>query len=370
MIYLDNAATSFPKPISVIKSVNECIRVYCANPGRSTHKMALECAERVYSAREQISNFLEFAHPERVIFTQNATHALNIAIKGKIRKKCHIITSDMEHNSVLRPLYSVCRQYGAELSLFDSSLPPEIAIPPLVRSDTEFLITSLASNVTGRTLSPTSLYDVAKKYGLYTIIDASQYLGHKRLSLSICQFDALCAPGHKGLFGIQGSGFVVFKDEEAIEPLMHGGSGNGSYEEMMPEYYPEHFEAGTLNTPAIVSLDAGISYLMDYGMSNAERRITELTAKLYEALNGLGIILYGCENGIASFSHPSMSTSEIARRLDESGIAVRSGLHCAPLIHQKLGCEKGGTVRVSLSIFNTQNDIDALYRALRDIFTK
>lgn len=367
MVYLDNAATTFPKPRCVIRSVEECLLRYCANPGRSTHQMALECAERVYETREIICDFLSFNHPERVVFTQNATHALNVAILGKVRGKCHIITSDMEHNSVLRPLYSAAIKYGAEISFFDSDLPLEDAIIPLIRSDTSLLVTSIASNVTGKTLDIKKLSMIAKKHGLYTIVDASQYLGHKAIDLSATPFDVLCAPGHKGLFGIQGGGIAVFRNEDDIAPLIMGGSGSNSRSESMPNEYPERLEAGTLNTPAIVALGSGVSYLMSCGMPAIEERLSALTERLYDILNNVNVTLYGCENGIAAFGHATISSAKIAERLDECNIAVRSGLHCAPLIHQKLGCEEAGTVRISLSVFNTQAELDALYKVLREI---
>lgn len=362
--YLDNAATTFPKPRYVIKEVLKCLKEYCGNPGRSTHKISLMAAEKVYDTRELVADYIGLSSPERIIFTSNATHALNTAIKGKLDHKCHVITSDLEHNSVLRPIYRQMQLYGIELSYYDSDIPLYDAIIPLIRNDTEFLITTLASNVTGRIIDINVIFEIAKKYNLYTIVDASQYLGHLTLNMSNTPFDIVCAPGHKSLFGIQGSGFMALGREESFPTLLEGGSGNETYNPQMPSTLPERFEAGTVNTPAIVSLGAGISYLSALGNDFINEKLKKLTTRLHEILYDVGATVYGCENGIATFDMPKMLSREIVSRLDEANIAVRGGLHCAPIIHRKIGTEKHGAVRASLSILNSIEDLDRLFFAL------
>lgn len=366
-VYLDNAATTFPKPPRVIRSVHRLIKNQCANPGRSTHKMAAWCAERVYEARERVASFIHFDYPERVIFTSNATHALNLAIKGKIRERCHVIISDLEHNSVLRPLYCLAERLGVEISVFNSDLPLRKAILPLVRSDTRYVISTLTSNVIGRMIDPAELSGIAKELGLYSIVDASQYLGHRGLDISKTPFDVVCAPGHKALFGLQGGGIAVFRNEDEIATLTEGGSGNDTFNRNMPVLMPERHEAGTLNMPAIVSLSSGISYLEGVGMSCVEERLSTLTKRLRDILDDIGAQVYGCDNGIAAFNLSNISTAELTAHLDEYDIATRGGFHCAPLIHKKLGTDKTGAVRVSLSIFNSNDDLDALYKSLKAI---
>jgi len=367
MIYLDNAATSFPKPKSVIEEVKRCISTYCGNPGRSSHNMSLTALEKIYETREEIADFLSFDKPENIVFTQNATHALNLAIKTQITENCHIIISDMEHNSVIRPLYKVAKLYGSEISIYNTDIPINEAIIPLIRSNTKFIITSLSSNVTGKTVNVHALSKIALQRGIKLIVDASQYIGHLPFSIKECPVDILCAPGHKALFGIQGSGFVLFKSTKAYETLLEGGSGSDSFNLDMPKTLPERLEAGTLNTPAIVSLCEGIRYLKQFGLDNVKHRIELLTDRLKSILDQPDIISYGCENGIAAFRKARISPEEIAYRLNLSGIAVRSGIHCAPLIHKKLGTVNGGLVRVSLSIMNTEKQLDKLYSELKTI---
>ena len=364
IVYLDNAATSFPKPPQVMRAVSDLVRCYCANPGRSTHAMSIKCAEIVYSTREAIASILNFNHPEQVVFTQNATHALNLAIKGKIRNKCHIITSDIEHNSVLRPLYKQAEELGAEISVYDTDKPLNDAIVPLIRENTAYIVSSLASNVTGKVIDPVQLHKIAREHNLYTIIDASQYIGHLPLDLSITPFDIVCAPGHKALFGLQGGGFAVLQKPEELYTVIDGGSGTDTLNRGMPGALPERYEAGTLNMPAIVSLNEGIKYLTQMTTEKVHKQIQDLTLRLGEVLNSVNARVFGCNNGIASFEINGMSSHVLAGYLDECGIATRSGLHCAPLIHKKLGTEEKGTVRVSLSVMNTVNDLDALYNAL------
>lgn len=367
MIYFDNAATSYPKPRSVIKASVRCLKEYCANPGRSTHDMAVRSAEAVYETREIIADYIGFASPERIAFTSNATHALNIAIKGLINHRCHVIVSDMEHNSVMRPLEAVARKYGVEISVYDTDLPLREAIIPLVRPDTEFLVTSIASNVTGKTLSVREISEITRACSIKVIVDASQYLGHKRVDLSATPLDVICAPGHKGLLGIQGSGFIAVGESVDPDDLMQGGSGGDTFRPEMPDYLPEKLEAGTLNVPAIVALGAGVRYLREYGYERIENVLSRLTDRLYNTLLSVGATIYGCGNGIAAFELPGISPSSLSGMLDMSGIATRSGLHCAPGIHRKLGTDKYGCVRVSLSIFNTETELDMLYNALNAV---
>ncbi len=366
MIYFDNAATSYPKPRSVIKATERCLKEYCANPGRSTHDMAVRSAEAVYETREIVADYIGFGCPERIAFTSNATHALNIAIKGLINHRCHVIVSDMEHNSVMRPLEAVARKYGVEISVYDTDLPLRDAIISLVRPDTEFLVTSVASNVTGKVLGVREISEIARECAIKVIVDASQYLGHKRVDLSSTPIDVICAPGHKALLGIQGSGFIAVSESVNPEDLMQGGSGGDTFRLEMPDYLPERLEAGTLNVPAIAALGAGIKYLQAYGYERIESTLSGLTDRLYNILSSVGATVYGCENGIAAFELPGIPPSSLSKMLDMSGIATRSGLHCAPGMHRKLGTDKYGCVRASLSVFNTEAELDALYRVLID----
>ena len=367
LVYLDNAATTFPKPRSVIESAYECVTEYCANPGRSVHRLAIKVSEKIYETRERIATYLGLSSPERVVFTSNATQALNIAIQGSIDHKCHVIISDIEHNSVLRPINLLRGKYGVKYSTFNSDTDILTSIGFVIRPDTEYLITTLQSNVTGKIIDPIEIYRAAKKYKLKVIIDASQYLGHMQLDLASTPFDMICAPGHKGLMGLQGSGILVVPGDLLPKPLIYGGSGSNSIDRAMPEYMPDRYEAGTLNAPSIISLGAGVEYLTQLGDDYIRERLTGLTNRLREILLSVGVRLYGCEGGIACFGFEGMSSSYLAALLDEHGIATRSGLHCAPSIHEKLGTLQNGLVRASLSIHNTDVDLDYLYKSLLHI---
>lgn len=370
MIYLDNAATTFPKPERVIREVTEYLRKYCGNPGRSGSFLSVYSAERVFECRELISTFLDFPYPENVAFTQNATHALNIAIKGYIQSACHCIISDLEHNSVIRPLSSVLQRLGGSYSVYNSDLPLYDAITPLIREDTRLIISTLSSNVTGKCINLNEISEIARINKLGLIIDASQYIGHAPLSLKDIEFDMLCAPGHKALFGLQGSGFVLFKRKIPYPTLLEGGSGSNTSDVYMPTYLPERFEAGTLNTPAIVGLAEGIKFINEYGIYNVQSKIKALTDELSSMLESFGdrIRVLGVNNGIATFNLAGVSASRVEQFFNQEQIYVRSGLHCAPLIHKKLGTDIIGAVRVSLSVFNTYSDIESLYSALLKIF--
>lgn len=368
MIYLDNAATSFPKPKNVIGEVTRCITRYCGNPGRSSHRLAMAAADKIFETRELIADFLNYKKCENVVFTPNATYALNLVIKGLVKEGCHCIVSDLEHNSVLRPLYKSLEKCHGEMSVFDSSKPVEESLIPLIRPNTKIIISTLCSNVTGSFVNLHDLSAIAKEYGLELILDASQYLGHAPLDLDGIHFTALCSAGHKGLFGIQGSAFAIINCSDLFDTLTEGGSGVDSFSKSMPMLLPERYESGTLPTPAIVGLNAGIRFINEIGISNIEKRLSDLTALLSHELCAIGsITLYGAQSGIAAFNISTYPSSFVSNELDKYDIATRSGFHCAPLIHKKLGTEKTGAIRASLSYFNTENDIYRLRKALRDI---
>ena len=368
IIYLDNAATSFPKPRCVIREVRKCITEYCGNPGRSSHSLALRSSEKIYEARENIARLLNYDHPENIIFTMNATHGLNIAIKGIINSKMHAIISDLEHNSVIRPLKRVLNQYGGEISVYNSDMSLNESIKPLIKEDTGALISTLSSNVTGKAIAPYILSEISLNYNLPLIIDASQYTGHLPLDLSKCHFDALVSPGHKALFGLQGSGFIIINSKRLQNTIIEGGSGFDTLNADMPLLLPERYEAGTPATPAIVGLSRGIEYILDYGIDNIKLKINELTSRTEDILSDFkSIRIFGASNGIVSFLVEGQPSSVTSGMLSNLGIATRSGLHCAPLIHRKLGTIETGLVRISFSIFNTKREIDKLYKSLKEI---
>ena len=368
MIYLDNAATSFPKPRCVLEELAACVRKYCGNPGRSSHALSVKAAEIIYDTRERISNFLGHPTPESVVFTYNATYAINLALKSFIRKKCHVITSDIEHNAVVRPLNELAKTHGVEYSVFSTEGNLEGNIERLLREDTICIISTLASNVTGKRIDIDLLSKISQKHGLYLIIDASQAAGHTRIDLSQTPCDVLCAPGHKSLFGIQGCGFAIFADTKRRYTLFEGGSGSDSKSTEMPLLLPEGYEAGTLGTPAIAALGSGIKFLSDIGIDEISKKISKLTEATKERIISVKeSVLYPSEGGIVSFNLAGLPSSLIARELDKSGVSVRAGLHCAPSAHKKLGTLDSGTVRISLSYLNTKRDIDLFWRALSKI---
>lgn len=368
MIYLDNAATSFPKPAIVLDEVNYCLKKYCGNPGRSSHKLSQQSGEAVYTARERVASHLGLSEPESIIFTYNATYALNIAIKSLIKEGSHILTSDFEHNSVIRPLEALKKSRGIEYSSFSAGDDLIASLQSALRPNTKGIVCSIASNVTGEGLPLEVLSDFASKNSLLLIIDASQAVGHIPIDLSKTPCTALCAPGHKGLFGIQGSGFLYMNSKAAADSFIEGGSGSDSLSKDMPLLLPEKYEGGTLSTPAIVSLSAGIKYIDRVGVNNIKERLDRLTNRTRELLSEIkGIKLYRSGSGLISFNIDDIPSSLLAASLDDQGICVRGGLHCAPSAHKKLGTLKQGAVRVSFSYLNRDEDADKLYLAIKKI---
>ena len=369
MIYLDNAATTAKKPHSVLRDIKRNIKRQYGNPGRGSHTLSVRAGEVIYDTSEALSALLSAPCPENVVFTYNATYALNIAIKAMVREKCHIIISDMEHNSVYRPVIALCEQYGCEYSVFNTAAKSILSeIEGLIRSDTKILISTLSSNVNGREVPLEALSYVRRKHGIKLVIDASQAIGHKRINLSESPCDALCAPGHKALFGLQGTGFIYFDENFDGKTIIEGGSGNESANINMPRLLPERFEAGTLSTPAIASLKAGIKYIENIGIERIEAKIVYLTNALLDRLSSVKSVgMLDGNNGVVSFNLKGTDCERVAWLLNARGIFVRSGLHCAPLAHKAIGTLESGTVRVSLSVLNTEKELDIFYRAITEI---
>ena len=375
MIYLDNAASSFPKPASVAAAMRTAVTEYGGNPGRSGHAVSLRAAETVYACRTDVAELFG-ASPENVVFTQNATHALNIAIFGCLRPGDHVVMSDLEHNSVLRPVYrlheSGVRYDVAPVNMLDDDATVE-AYRRAIRPETKMLIATAASNLLGLRLPVRRLGALAKEHGLIFVVDAAQAAGNQELSLARDSIDILCAPGHKGLYGPQGSGVMVLSGRVFPEPLMAGGSGNLSVQQHMPDESPERYEAGTLNTPAIAGLRAGLAAVRAAGIEEVASRELALTRYLYQLLAMQPHVeLYAGKPderfaGILAFNVKGRHSNEVADYMDRGGVCVRGGLHCAPLAHKKLGTLERGAVRVSVGMFNTQKQMEKLAYFLKKI---
>lgn len=369
MIYLDNAATTYPKPKSLIRAIRRNVKKPYGNPGRGSHALSIHAAEAIYEAREAVADFLDFPGPERIVFTSGATHALNVAMKGSIPDGSHVLISDLEHNSVFRPIETLSRERGVVYDIFSTKGDIEANINRKLRPETRFIVTTLASNVTGKRIPLEILSKIRAERGICVIADAAQLIGHHRISLRETPIDILCAPGHKGLFGWMGAGFLVIGGDTVPSPIFDGGSGSHSRLSTMPQELPDRLEAGTLPLCPILSIKNGIDYLKNLGWAEIHSRMKAMTDLLTDRIDSLKSIerISDTDLGICSIRHKSLSTEALADHLIREGIYVRSGLHCAPLAHQAYGTIESGTVRISLSILNTRRDIDSLYKVLCSI---
>lgn len=359
MIYFDNAATGGKKPLAVQNAVIAALRA-SANPGRSGHRLSVACAEEVYRCRCALSDYFHGYGPDRVVFTKNCTEALNIAIFSAARN-CHVVTTELEHNSVLRPLaylknHTVC-------PLNEGRLDPE-RIKSLLTPETKAVIVTLASNVTGYAPDIAAIKSLLPE-DVLLLCDGAQACGHVDVDMQALGIDALAVAGHKGMCGIQGTGVLLFSERFQPSPILYGGTGTESFSTAMPDYYPERLEAGTLNFPAIAALHEGISYLKTHAAA-ARKSVFALTRQLCAGLEK-SVILYSRPNpyGIVAFASEKKSSEQIAFELSEYyDIAVRGGLHCAPLVHRAVDRTEGGSVRVSVSEWNTPREVDRLLYAL------
>ncbi len=378
MIYFDNAATSFPKPRRVAEEQLRCMQIYGGNPGRGSHALALAAAEKIYECREELASFFGSSNPENVIFTMNTTMALNLAIKGLLKKGDHILISDMEHNAVFRPIYKLAREGIITYDVFETfpTLPyrtPEMicaSILEKLRPNTRMLVCAHASNICSATLPLAEIGALCRQKGVLFVVDAAQSAGHLPIDVTSMQIDALCAPGHKGLWGPQGSGILVLGDGIVADTLLEGGSGYNSLEGNMPNESPERYEAGTLPTPAIAGLLEGVREVKQLGLSHIHAHECALIARLYERLAAMPkVSLYAPHHagGVLLFSIQDVSSDRVGSFLNDRGFCVRTGFHCAALAHATLGTPPSGAIRVSPSLFNTMAQIDAIADTLKEL---
>ena len=374
--YFDNSATSFPKPESVYQSVEKAVRFYGANPGRGGHRMAVEASKAIYEAREKVAAFFNIKNPLQIAFTYNSTYALNFAIKGVIPEEAHIITTSLEHNSVLRPIFYEKDENLANVSIIQPSEDGNIHSQDVIsamKSDTKAVIITHMSNVTGAIVDLSTIAAEARKRNILTIVDVSQSAGFLDIDVEKMKIDILCFTGHKSLFGIQGTGGIYIREGIEFSPLIEGGTGSFSKMKRQPRSMPEALEAGTLNTLGIVSLGAGIDFINSIGLENIRKHEICLTTKFIEGLKDIKeIIIYGPkERGpVVTINIEGVDSGDLAAYLDEEyGILTRAGIHCAPLAHEAMHSGENGGVRFSFGYFNTEEDIDYAINSLRNILS-
>ena len=368
MIYFDNAATGGFKPDEVINATLSAMK-FCANPGRSGHKLSLACLERVYACRKILCEFFGAYDCDRVIFTKNCTEALNTVILGTLEEGDEVVTTVAEHNSVLRPLhYLEGKGVHSKYTPLDKEGNIDIsALKSLVTPNTRAVIITLASNVTG-TSPDISAVRSAIPDDCLLICDGAQACGHIKTDMKASKIDALAVAGHKGMLAIQGSGALLFSERINPRPVTFGGTGSESNNLNMPDFYPDRLESGTLSYPAIISLGEGALYLKSKMEENGHK-VLKYTQILHEGLSLIkGVNLYSKPNpfGIVCFSLENLQSELAAFRLsDEYSICVRGGLHCAPFMHQALKSE--GLIRASVSPFNSQNECEIFLNAVSEI---
>ncbi len=379
MIYFDNPATSWPKPPQVKEAMNRFMEEVGANPGRSGHVLSIEAARIIYEAREALSVLFHVKDSSRIVFTLNATESINLALKGLLKYKDHVITSSMEHNSVMRPLRDLEKR-GIGLTVVpcfeDGTLDPR-EVEKQIQSTTKMIVLNHASNVTGTLLPIIEVGKIARAYNLLFLVDAAQTAGAYPIDVEKDGIDLLVFTGHKSLYGPQGTGGLVIGErinEKEMTPLKQGGTGSRSEFEEQPDFLPDRFESGTPNGVGIAGLLAGIQFVLGKGVGQIRQNESTLLEKLIMGLKKIPQVkLYGParqEDRIAtlSFNFTNLSPSDGASRLEkEFGILCRPGLHCAPAAHHTMGTFPEGTIRFGLSIFNIEADIETAIQAIFQI---
>lgn len=378
LIYLDNAATGFPKPRETTDAMLGFMKEVGGNAGRGAHPLSMAAAEGIFECRAKLARLFGATGADRVCFTLNTTHGLNLCVKGLLKRGDHVLISDMEHNAVYRPLYRLRAQGQIELDVFplmgrDGELTDEdicAGIEKRIRRNTRMLVCSGAGNISSLASPLGAIGAICRRNGILFVVDGAQCAGHRAITLEEQGIDALCVPAHKGLLGPQGCGAVILGEKIAPQTLIEGGNGVDSLEGAMSFEMPERYEAGTLPAPAIFGLSAGLDVLCRLGIERIDEHEKILFRKAREGLESMdGIRIYTPrrEGAVLLFNMEGYASEQVAELLGERGICVRGGYHCCALGHKTLGTDRGGAVRISFGPFNSSSDIDALLDAIREI---
>jgi cysteine desulfurase / selenocysteine lyase len=376
MIYLDNAATSFPKPEETLQHLSHFVSSVGGNPGRSGHPLSIEAARIIFQAREKLTAFINGKHSERLIFTHNGTESLNLAILGLVQEHDHVITTSMEHNSVMRPLDFLQKEKKVEVSIAPCSPTGELDLAKLktsLKKNTRAVIINHGSNVIG---TVQSIRQVREAIGETTlIVDACQTIGNTSIDIQAQGMDIICFSCHKSLFGVQGLGALYMRKGINLQPLEFGGTGSKSESTRQPEMLPDKYESGTPNTPGIAALLGGLTFIEKTGLSaiiEKKKSIRNYTLSMLSEIDDL--IVYGHPSGsslpIISINIKGVSPSDVGTACNRAGICVRVGLHCAPVAHRTIGSFPQGTVRISPGYFTREEEIDRLAEVLKALVRK
>lgn len=375
MIYMDNAATTLKKPQEVIDAVVQAM-TSMGNAGRGANEAALGAARMIYTAREKLCHFFGGDQPSRLVFTNNSTESLNVSLKGLLNPGDHVITTVLEHNSVLRPLYQL-QETGVELTVIDCDEKGNIDLRDIenaIRKNTRMIVCTNGSNLTGNYIPLEPIGELAHRHGLLFVVDASQTAGVFPIDVKKMQIDVLCFTGHKGMLGPQGTGGMYVSEGVEIRPFKAGGTGVQTFSKTQPEEMPVRLEAGTLNGHGIAGLLAGVEYLEKTGIDTIRAREQMLMRKFYDGIKAIpGLTFYGdldqkerCP--IVTFNIGDYDSGEVSDALlMDYEISTRPGGHCAPLLHEAFGTVKQGAVRFSFSHYNTEEEIDAAIRAVYEL---
>lgn len=379
MIYVDNAATTFPKPKIVTDKIMECSLGYAGNPGRSGHKLAMKMDLEIYETREKICKLINGTESLNVIFTFNATDSLNLAIKGVLEKGDHVVTTSMEHNSVLRPLNQLRKDGIIDLSIVYADKQGYVEpqkIFDAVTPQTKLIVTTHMSNVFGTIVDIKSIGEFCKENNILYLVDAAQSIGVLDIDVQDMNIDLLAFPGHKALFGPMGTGALYIKEGIKVKPLRQGGTGSYSHSIDQPDLYPDSLESGTPNGVGIIALRKGIDFINEVGIDNIRNHEISLKNHFIDLLkDNDDIILYGTlddrQGAVVSLNVKDMDSSEVSYILsDEFDIYTRPGFHCAPLAHKSLGTDELGAIRFSFGYFNTIKEVEECVNALKIIIER
>ncbi|MBQ8849988.1 MAG: aminotransferase class V-fold PLP-dependent enzyme [Clostridia bacterium] len=378
LIYLDNAATSYPKPPEVYGEVLKALIQYGGNAGRGSHRLSMAASEKIYECRETAAELFGVSEPERVFFTLNTTHGLNTVIKGLLRRGDHVLLSDMEHNAVYRPIYKMAQNGLIGYDIFKSfcgdterraeKICGDIARK--LRRNTRMVICTHCSNICSMTMPIAEIAELCRQSGVFFVVDGAQSAGREKISVDGMGLAALCVPGHKGLYGIQGCGAVMLGKGIALSTLTEGGNGVNSLEGGMPDFSPERYEAGTLPTPAIAGLCEGMKFIRAVGEERVAERERSLFCRARDMLGEIKRVrMYfpEYEGAVLLFNVDGLSADRVGELLNRRGICVRSGYHCSGLGHKTIGTSESGAVRASFGVFNDMRDVERLCEEVKEI---